>query len=223
MATLVFVLAGLPLAFLADRLIARFAVPIVEEEDDQDERAKRLPWQREPWAARLRRGVVLLVPALTGVAGARFEPLAAAVVSLLLVGLLVCTATDLLRYRVPNAITYPGTALALVAALLMPDADALGAALAALLGGGLFLAMAILTRGGLGLGDVKLAMLIGAALGLPAAYQALALGVVVGGLVILALFLVGAVSRRQAVPYAPFLALAAVAVVLTEGASFAPL
>jgi prepilin signal peptidase PulO-like enzyme (type II secretory pathway) len=105
----------------------------------------------------------------------------------------------------------------------MPGADAMDAALAALLGGGVFLVMAILTRGGLGLGDVKLAMLIGAALGLQAAYQALAIGIVFGGLVILALFLAGAVSRRQAVPYAPFLALAAVAVILTQGASFAPL
>jgi prepilin signal peptidase PulO-like enzyme (type II secretory pathway) len=222
--TIAFVLLGLPLAFVADRLIARFALPaFAPDDDDEEERAKRLPWQREPWAAYLRRGVVLLIPVLTGVAGARFEPVAAVVVSLLLVALLVCTATDLLRYRVPNAITYPGTALALVAALLMPDANAMSAALAALLGGGVFLVMAIVTRGGLGLGDVKLAMLIGAALGLPAAYQALALGVVVGGLVILALFLAGFVSRRQAVPYAPFLALTAVVVVLTQGASFAPL
>ena len=34
---------------------------------------------------------------------------------------------------------------------------------------------------------------------------------------------IGVVGRKQAVPYAPFLALAAVAVVLTQGAAFAPL
>jgi prepilin signal peptidase PulO-like enzyme (type II secretory pathway) len=66
-------------------------------------------------------------------------------------------------------------------------------------------------------------MLIGAGLGFPGGYQALVAGVMAGGFVILLLFFTGVVSRRQAVPYAPFLALAAVAVVLTHGANFAPL
>ena len=44
-----------------------------------------------------------------------------------------------------------------------------------------------------------------------------------GGVAIFALLLAGVVSRRQGVPYAPFLALAAVAVVLARGAVFAPL
>ena len=219
MDAIAFFFAGLPLAFVTDRLIVRFALPPAADDDA----ALRLPWQSEPWASRLRRGAVLLVPALTGLAGWRFDPLAAAVVSLLLVALLICTATDLLRFRVPNAVTYPGTALALAAALVMPDADVASALLAMVLGGGLFLVMSFLTRGGLGLGDVKLAMLIGAALGLPAAFHALALGIMAGGVVILALFLAGAVSRRQAVPYAPFLALAAMAVVFSQGAAFAPL
>jgi prepilin signal peptidase PulO-like enzyme (type II secretory pathway) len=65
--------------------------------------------------------------------------------------------------------------------------------------------------------------LIGAALGFPGGYQALVAGVMAGGIVILLLFVTGVVSRRQAVPYAPFLALSAVAVVLTHGANFAPL
>jgi leader peptidase (prepilin peptidase)/N-methyltransferase len=105
----------------------------------------------------------------------------------------------------------------------MPDGEIMEAVLAALLGGGLFLVLSILTRGGIGLGDVKLAVLIGAGLGLPGAYQALFLGIIVGGLVIAVLFLAGVVGRRQAVPYAPFLALAAVGVVLAQGAAFAPL
>ena len=222
MGALLFFLAGLPLAYAADRLVRRFATPYTDDDVLSGER-KRLLWQMEPWATRLRVGLVSLIPGLTALAGARFDAPAAAVVSLLLAALLVCTATDLLRYRVPNAITYPGIALALVASLLMPGADVMSALLAAILGGSVFLLMSILTRGGLGLGDVKLATLIGAALGLPAAYQALAFGIVVGGIVILALFLVGLVGRRQAVPYAPFLALSAVAVVLVHGAAFAPL
>lgn len=223
MEAIAFFLAGLPLALLAERLILRFGAPDDTAAPEDDDHVRRLPWQEEPWASRLRYVIAAPIPLLTAFAGSRFDIVPATIVSLLLVALLVCTATDLLRYRVPNAITYPGTVLALAASLVLPDADAVSAIAAALLGGGVFLVMAIVTRGGLGLGDVKLAMLIGAALGLPAAYQALAIGVVLGGLIIVALFLAGVVGRRQAVPYAPFLALSAVAVVLLQGASFAPL
>ena len=83
--------------------------------------------------------------------------------------------------------------------------------------------MTLVTRGGLGLGDVKLAILIGAALGSQAGYEAMVLGVIAGGIIILGLFLSGLVGPRQAIPYAPFLALAAAAVVLIEGAAVAPL
>jgi prepilin signal peptidase PulO-like enzyme (type II secretory pathway) len=70
---------------------------------------------------------------------------------------------------------------------------------------------------------VKFAVLIGAALGLPAAYAALALGIIIGGFVMAALLVTGRVSRRQVTPYAPFLALSAIAVVFVQGTVFAPL
>jgi Flp pilus assembly protein protease CpaA len=187
---------------------------------------KQLPWQVEPWATYLRRGFVLGLPLLSAIAGWRFDRVIDAIaVSIFVAGLLICTATDLLRYRVPNAVTYPGTLLALLAALFLAPSvtDLLDATLAALLAGGVFLVMAIITRGGMGLGDVKLAVLIGAVLGLQSAFQALGLGVIIGGLIIVVLFLLRFVSRQQAVPYAPFLAIAAVAVLLTQGPVFAPL
>lgn len=210
-------LLGIPLAYAGHRLV----VSLTDFEEDPDER--KLPWQQDPWIDRVRWAVMFMLPVFTGVAGYRFDLAPALLVSLLLGALLVCTATDLLRYRVPNVITYPGIALALLAAVVMPDADLVGAVIAALFGGGLFLILAILTRGGLGLGDVKLAVLIGAMLGLPAAYQALFYGVIAGGVVIFALFLLGVVTRKQPVPYAPFLALAAIGVALLQGAAFAPL
>jgi prepilin signal peptidase PulO-like enzyme (type II secretory pathway) len=167
-------------------------------------------------------GVAALAPLFMAAAGSQFDLAQAVLVSFFLFALLLCTGTDLLAFRVPNIVTYPGTLIALAAAVLLPGGHPGSALVAALLGGGLFLVMAILTRGGLGLGDVKLAMFIGAALGFPATYQALVFGIMAGGLTIVALFLSGVVSRRQAVPYAPFLALAAAFVVLTRGATFAP-
>jgi Flp pilus assembly protein protease CpaA len=246
----IFFAFGIVLAVICDRLIVRFDRPYDDYEDDDEpinlspdalpavieecedapalppSEAKQLPWQVAPWSDYLRRGVVLFLPPLTAFAGWRFDrPIDAVAVSLIVAGLLICTATDLLRYRVPNAITYPGTLLALLAALFLAPqtSDLLNATLAALLAGAIFLFMAILTRGGLGLGDVKLAVLIGAALGLQSTYQALALGVLAGGVIIVLLFLLRFVSRKQAVPYAPFLAVAAVAVLLVQGPVFAPL
>jgi len=229
MEPLLFFLLGLPMTFAANQLIQR----LTDYEEDEDEAAevgeqarivaKSLPWHIGAWPDRVRLIAIVSIPFLSAVAGWRFEPVQAAAVSLLVWALVVCTATDLLRFRVPNAVTYPGVVLALAATLLMPDADFVAAVAAAAIGGLCFLVMAIITRGGIGLGDVKLAVLIGAGLGFPAAYQALALGIIAGGVVILALFLAGVVGRRQAVPYAPFLALAAVVVVLTQGAAFAPL
>ncbi|MGE0056517.1 MAG: prepilin peptidase [Dehalococcoidia bacterium] len=252
MTVLLFFLLGAALAIGCDRLILRFQR--VYEADDELENAgdapvsaieaveaalegsetapeprldvKQLPWQVEPWSSRLRRGVVLFLPLLTAVAGWRFDrAIDAIAVSLLVAGLLVCTATDLLRYRVPNAVTYPGTLLALLAAFLLAPSstELLNAFLAALFAGLIFLVMAVITRGGLGLGDVKLSVLIGAALGLQAAYQALALGVLAGGIIMGLLWALHFIGRKQAIPYAPFLALAAVLVLLVQGPVFAPL
>jgi len=70
----------------------------------------------------------------------------------------------------------------------------------------LFLA-ALVNPQGLGMGDVKLAFLIGAALGW-AAVPALVLGVFAAFLPALALLLAGR-GRKATLPYAPFLALGA--------------
>ena len=221
MEVLAFFLAALPLVYLANRLVVdltAFEGELVDEDD-----ARALPWQNGAWPARVRWAILLLLPPAMAVAASRFDLLQAVVVSLLLLGLLVITATDMLRFRVPNVVTYPGTLLALVAAVLMPDGNIGDAVLAALLGGGVFFLLALITRGGIGLGDVKLAVLIGAALGLPIAYQALIYGIVAAAVVMGLLLVAGVVSRRQAVPYAPFLSLAAIVMLLIQGTAFAPL
>lgn len=217
-----FFVLGLPLAYIGSRLVLRLT-DFEEELEEGEEPDRPLPWQVAPWTGRVRWSVMLSLPLFMAVAGSRFDVLPALLVSLLLGALLVCTATDLLRYRVPNVITYPSIVLAFLLAAVMPDADFKGAVIAAALGGGMFLILAIVTRGGLGLGDVKLAVLIGAMLGLPAAYLALFYGVIAGGVIIFLLFAAGVVQRREPVPYAPFLALAAIGVALLQGAAFAPL
>ena len=220
MEPLVFFLVGLPLAFICSHLVVRLTD--FDEEMVEGADTRKLPWQVEPWTSRVRWGVVLLLPAFMAVAGSRFDVAQAALISLIVAGLLVCTATDLLRYRVPNVITYPSIIVALLAALIMPDADLQSAVIAALAAGFCFFVLAVITRGGLGLGDVKLAVLIGALLGLNA-LAAIFWGVVAGGVVIFVLYATGVVGRKEPVPYAPFLAIAAISVALLQGAAFAPL
>jgi prepilin signal peptidase PulO-like enzyme (type II secretory pathway) len=217
----VFFLVGTPLAIVVERLLRRLTG--AADTDYNEPGRKRLQWQVEPWNARLRVGVALILPPLAAAAAWRFDILEALAVSVLLIALLVCMATDLLCYRVPNVVTYPGVVLALAAAAFMPHGDLRSALIAVGLSASLFLGVWVLSRGGIGLADVKFAVLIGAALGLPAAYAALALGIIIGGFVMAALLVTGRVSRRQVTPYAPFLALSAIAVVFVQGTVFAPL
>lgn len=84
---------------------------------------------------------------------------------------------------------------------------------AALLGGlfgfGLFLALALIRPGSMGMGDVKLAGVIGLTVGLPDLYLALLVGVVAGGLVGLFILIRSGFRRGQSVAYAPYLVLGA--------------
>jgi leader peptidase (prepilin peptidase) / N-methyltransferase len=122
--------------------------------------------------------------------------------------LVVATATDLERRIVPNRVVLPAAAAVLVlqTAFYPSPQWALGA-----LGASGFLLLAALAYpGGMGMGDVKLALLIGALLGrtTPVAIM-LALFLAL----IPTIFLIarhGARARRLAIPFAPFLAAGAV-------------
>ena len=122
--------------------------------------------------------------------------------------LVVATATDLERRIVPNNVVLPAAAAVLV---LMTAYDpspewALGAVG---LAGFLFLA-ALAYPGGMGMGDVKLALLIGALLGrtAPVAMMIALFAALMPSLVMIARD--GRGARKLAIPFAPFLALGAV-------------
>jgi leader peptidase (prepilin peptidase)/N-methyltransferase len=129
-------------------------------------------------------------------------------------GLLLVTALvpivliDLEHRLIPNAITLPA-AIAGAVAILVLDTDLIVEALiAAAAAGGFFMLAAVLYPRGMGMGDVKLAALLGLYLGRavgPALFAALILGVLVGAAIIARK---GAVAgRKTAVSFGPFLAL----------------
>jgi len=158
------------------------------------------------------RTFALILPLLLALTALRFEPLDVFVAGLVVVALVVCCATDLLAYRVPNIVTIPALAVVLTAAALSGMPELLDATLGLAVCAGAMLVVAVLSRGGLGGGDVKLVALIGAALGLPEAPIALGAGIVAGSLVVIALHATGELKRGDVFPYAPFLSIAALVV-----------
>jgi leader peptidase (prepilin peptidase)/N-methyltransferase len=131
---------------------------------------------------------------------------------LILVTALVPIVLIDLEYRlIPNLITGPAAVAALIAGLAL-DLDGVPEQLIAGAGaGGFFLIAALAYPRGMGMGDVKLAGVMGLCLGkavAPAILIGLLAGVVVGGVIIAR---VGATQgRKTAVPFGPFLALGAV-------------
>ena len=131
--------------------------------------------------------------------------------------LTLLTVVDLEQRRVPNVIVLPATALATLAA--GGEGQLLSAVAGMLLAGGLFLALAVLGRrlfgrDALGMGDVKLAALIGALVGLERMPWALLLGVLLAGAVAAGLLLSGRARRGDSLAYGSCLALAALVVLM---------
>ena len=148
-----------------------------------------------------------LVVASFAVFGPTLEGLAAATFC---VALAVVTAADLDYRLIPNRVVLPATVVVL--GLMTASQPGPEWALAALVaGGGLFL-VALAYPQGMGMGDVKLALLMGAALGrgvLPALVLAMLLAVIPA---VWLLVRYGRAGRTMGIPFGPFLALGSIAV-----------
>jgi leader peptidase (prepilin peptidase)/N-methyltransferase len=81
------------------------------------------------------------------------------------------------------------------------------------------LVIALLARGGMGMGDVKLAALIGLTTGLSGVLFALYIGILAGGVVGIALLIKNRFRRGQTMAYAPYLVIGAW-VVLLDGVAW---
>jgi len=122
--------------------------------------------------------------------------------------LVAVSAIDLEHRIIPNRIVLPATVVVLVANTLRDLSPEW--ALAALGASGFLLAAALVYPAGMGMGDVKLALLMGAALGKTVSV-ALMLGMLaamIPGLVLVARH--GTKARKMGIPFGPFLALGSV-------------
>ncbi len=120
------------------------------------------------------------------------------------------TFIDLDHRIIPNRLMLIGAVLAPVLVLFTNPDDIVEHLIAALAAGGFLLAAALARPGGMGMGDVKLAGVMGLFLGRdvgPAMLVALVAGSLVGAAIIARK---GSAGRKTAVPFGPFLALGGV-------------
>jgi leader peptidase (prepilin peptidase) / N-methyltransferase len=138
--------------------------------------------------------------------------MAAAVLDASLVALLgVVTVSDLRTRLVPDAALVASLAVALPVCLLSDAGGVPERLLAGLAAGGFLLAATLIRPDGMGLGDVKLAGVLGVYLG-PRVAEAMVVAFAAGsvaGLVLLARH--GLAARSSTIPFAPFLAIGALA------------
>ena len=131
-----------------------------------------------------------------------------AVAALFCAVLVAVSAIDLEHRIIPNRIVLPAALVVLVANTLLTFSPQW--AIGALGASGFLLAAALAYPAGMGMGDVKLALLMGAALGKTVGV-ALLLGMVaamIPGIILFARH--GTAARKMGVPFGPFLALGSV-------------
>jgi len=140
------------------------------------------------------------------------DPIAWAVLCVYSAFLLTILVIDFEQRRVLNVMLLLAAVLALLFSLLGGWRGLLDAALGGAIGFGLFLLLALVGRGRLGAGDVKLAGVIGLMVGFPRVLTALAIGILLGGAAAIGLLISRRAGRKARMAYAPYLALGALAV-----------
>jgi leader peptidase (prepilin peptidase) / N-methyltransferase len=132
----------------------------------------------------------------------------AAVAAFFCAVLVAVTATDLTHRIIPNRIVVPAAALVLVANTALHPSPVW--AIAAVAAAGFLFAAALAYPAGMGMGDVKLALLMGAALGktVSVAMMSGMLFALLPSMYLLARH--GQKARKMGIPFGPFLALGSV-------------
>jgi leader peptidase (prepilin peptidase)/N-methyltransferase len=128
--------------------------------------------------------------------------------------LLVVSVIDLDHQIIPDVISLPGTLVGFVCSFAQPWLTWTDSLFGILLGGGSLYVVAVcyelLTKKeGMGGGDIKLLAMIGAFLGWKAIFPVIFFSSLVGTMVGLPLMLFRNQNRRYAIPFGPFLSLAA--------------
>jgi len=113
----------------------------------------------------------------------------------------------------PSRLIYPGGAVPILISDFLPQLGIVQAAIGAGIGLVLLLLIVLISRGGMGWGDVKMAILIGIVTGY-LILGALLMAIIIGGLVAGSLLLLKIKKRKESIPFGPFLSLATIITLL---------
>jgi leader peptidase (prepilin peptidase)/N-methyltransferase len=127
---------------------------------------------------------------------------------------LVIVFIDLAHHLILNRIVYPAALLALLLNIFRAEPGFLMGLAGGGVGFGLLLLPALVFRGGMGWGDVKMAALIGLVVGFPNVFVAILGAIIAGGLVAAGLMAARTRGRKDAIAFGPFLSVAAVVTML---------
>jgi leader peptidase (prepilin peptidase) / N-methyltransferase len=187
-------------------LVAHIAAPAGRATDPPSREALRPPTV-----------VVPIAVALGALTLAAFPPGVEAVIEAFVVGVLVVLAAiDIEHGIIPNRIVLPAFGLVLLAQLAFYPQHALEWLLSALLAAVALLLPRIVRSSWMGMGDVKLMLLIGAALGWQVAGALMLAFLCVFPVALVVVLRGGLAARKTAIPFGPFLALGAVIVLLSS-------
>ena len=130
--------------------------------------------------------------------------------------LIVITFIDLDHQIIPDVITLPGIPLFFLMAVFFMGIPILEALLGILIGGGCLFAIAFLyeiitRREGMGGGDIKLLAMLGAFLGWKSIFFILFVSSLLGAVVGISVMIAKGKDMKYAVPFGPFLSIAAIA------------
>lgn len=121
--------------------------------------------------------------------------------------LILVSLIDIEHYLIPNRIIVAGAIVALILNIIFHFITWEEMLLGMLTGGGILYLLALLSKGGLGGGDIKLAALVGTYLGWQKVVLALFLGSFLAAVVGSILILSGRKSSKDPLPFGPFLSM----------------
>jgi leader peptidase (prepilin peptidase)/N-methyltransferase len=108
-----------------------------------------------------------------------------------------------------SVIIYPGIAIAIIMEIFIPGIGDLKGLLGGAIGFAILMIPTLVSRTGMGWGDVKMAGLIGLMTGYPRVFVGLLGGIILGGVTAVILIILRKKSRKDTIPFGPFLALGA--------------
>ena len=121
--------------------------------------------------------------------------------------LLVVVHTDLKAMIIPNSVVFAGVALAVLLRIFVHPLPLWNYAAAAAIAFALLYAAALASKGGMGGGDIKLYLFIGLICGIQDTLLSLFLASVLGAAFGIVLRAAGKLSRKQPIPFGPFIAI----------------